>query len=189
LKRLGVDLDGVVCDFVKSFFKISNRLYGTDYETQETWDFGDKYDAAQVDRVWEEIKRTKDWWQTLTPLPGTNALRYPLPGIEPVFITSRIPTYGRSPREQSCAWLREHFYITYPFVLVVDNPSQKVPLVKDLGIQAFIDDKRSTVLQMHDAGIRSYVQLQPYNCSEPFPEGVVCVESLNEFLKEETKIG
>lgn len=189
MKRIGLDLDGCVSDFVEAFFKISNRMFGTDYSIQTQWDFDDKYSKAQTAMIWDEIKRTPDFWQTLRPEQGTSRLRYPIKNMELVFVTSRIPTLGHTAREQSCAWLREHFHITHPFVIVVDHPSQKTAIVKALNMVSFIDDKRSTIEEMHQLGLRSYARLQPYNCKTPFPEGVRPVEDLNEYLEEELKIG
>ena len=189
IKKLGIDCDGVIFDFVGGFFKISNRLFGTNHDVQLQWDFDDKYTKEQVDRVWQEIRASKNWWTALRPLEGTGKLRDIPKGFEPVFITSRVPSVGHSVREQTCSALRNWFYITYPFVIVVDNPSEKIPLCKNLGIDVFIDDKRSTVLQMHNAGIKSYVRLQPYNCQESYPEGVEPVETLDEFIQKETRVG
>ena len=184
MKRLGIDLDGVCADFVGAFFKISNPMFGTDYTIQTDWDFT-QYTKEQVSAVWEIIKRTKDFWQTLRPLEGTGLLASRPKNVEYVFITSRIPTLGHGVREQSCQWLRDAFHITFPFVIVADTPEQKIPLVKALGIQVFVDDKVSTVHEMHEAGLKSYVRLQAYNCQKPFPESVVPVENLNEFLEAE----
>lgn len=185
MKRLGIDLDGVVADFVGGFFKISNPMFGTDHHEQKSWDF-EQYTNEQVDLVWTEIKKTRNFWTTLSPEKGVDRLLYSKPDVELVFITSRIPTIGASPREQSCSWLSGHFGITYPFVIVVDNPSEKIPLVKNLGIETFIDDKPSTVRQMHNAGIRTYVRSQLYNTQEIFPTGVISVPTLNDFLEAES---
>ena len=176
--------DGCVADFVGAFFKISNTMFGTDYSIQEDWDFT-QYTKEQLDQVWTEIKRTKNFWQTLRPEQGTNRLRYPIKGAELVYVTSRIPTLGHGTREQSCQWLRSTFNITHPFVIVADSPTQKPAIVKALELQAFIDDKRSTIEEMNTLGLRSYARLQPYNCKTPFPEGVIPVETVDEFLEVE----
>lgn len=184
MKRIGVDLDGVTCDFVGAFFDISNPMFGTNYSIQVDWDFT-QYTKEQLNLVWQVIRQTKNFWQTLRPEQGTNRLRDPIKGVELVFITSRIPTLGHGVREQSCQWLRDAFHITYPYVIVADMPETKPAIVKALNIEAFIDDKRSTIEEMNALGIRSYARLQPYNCRTPFPEGVVPVDDLNEFLKLE----
>lgn len=190
MKRLGVDCDGVVCDFVQAFYRTANPMFGTDFGgPQRTWDFEDEFSKEQVDAVWERIKRTRDFWQTLNPMPGVSGLRNLPKFVEPVFITSRIPTLGHSVHDQTAHWLRQNFYITYPMVIVVDSPAEKVPLCKNLNISSFIDDKRSTIEQMHAAGLRSYAKLAPYNSAKPFPEGVIPVETLDEYLEAEVKIG
>lgn len=160
-------------------------MFGTTFSVQENWDFT-QYTKDQLDAVWQQIQATKNFWQTLDAEEGVSRLRYPIPkNVELVFITSRIPTVGHGVREQSCQWLRQQFGITHPFVIVADSPSQKIPIVKALDIMVFIDDKRSTIEEMAAAGIRSYARLQPYNCQTTFPEGVIPVENLNEFLEIE----
>ena len=194
MKKLGIDLDGVVFDFVGAFYKIANPMFGTSHTgPQLTWDFEDEYSPEQVDKVWDEIRATKNFWMTLRPMAGTERLHSVASAnsaekAELFFITSRIPTKGMSPREQACWALRNHFGITYPTVIVVDHPPQKTAICKALEIGSFIDDKRQTIIQMHEAGLRSYAKLAPYNSSKPFPEGVRVVETVDEFLQEELKV-
>ena len=186
MKRLGIDCDGVVFDFVGAFYKIANPMFGTNHKgPQLTWDFEDKYSPAQVDQVWDAIRNTEDFWRSLRPMPGTGLLTKASKKVECFFITSRVPTAGRSVHDQSCSALRDWFYISYPTVIVVDKPSQKIPLVKALEIDNFIDDKRSTIEQMHASGLRSYAKLAPYNSAKPFPEGIIPVETLDEYLEKE----
>jgi uncharacterized HAD superfamily protein len=191
MKRLGVDVDGVIASFSGRFVQMANKRFGTSYTEldQHDWDFQPWFSKAQVDAVWVDINATENFWQTLRPLEGTSRLRWPIPNRELVFITSRTPTRGHSVHNQTCAWLREHFHITYPFVIVVDNPSEKLGLIKNLGIDNFIDDKLSTVLQLNEAGIRSYLKLAPYNSAKPLPEGIIPVLDLNDYLEQELKIG
>lgn len=186
MKRLGIDCDGVVCDFVQAFYRTANPMFGTDFGgPQRTWDFEDEFSKEQVDAVWDRIKRTRDFWQTLRPMEGIRGLRNLPKNVEPVFITSRIPTLGHSVHDQSCHWLRQNLYITYPMVIVVEHPAEKIPLCKNLGIESFIDDRRETIILFYEAGIRSYCKLAPYNSAKPYPEGVRIVESVDEYLKEE----
>lgn len=178
--------DGVCADFVRGFYEIANPLFGTSFQgPQRTWDFKDEFTPEQIDYIWGHIKGTRDFWQKLRPLEGVGGLRRLPKNVEPVFITSRVPTLGHSVHDQTCHWLRQNFYITYPLVIVVDDPREKVALCKNLGLDNFIDDKRQTVLQMHEAGLRSYAKLALYNSDQPFPEGVVPVESLDEYLELE----
>jgi uncharacterized HAD superfamily protein len=186
VKKLGIDLDGVVARFTESFLFLANARFGTSAtpEDQTDWSFEQFFTKAMIDQVWTEIKLTKNFWGTLKLEKGISRLYYPLPA-ELIFVTSRIPTLGKSAQQQSAHWLRSWFPISHPYVIVVPEPSDKAPVCKALEIDAFIDDKPSTVLQMHNAGIRSYLRQQPYNNHREYPEGVRVVANLDEFLQEE----
>lgn len=191
MKKIGCDIDGCIASFSARFCELANARFGTDFiELDQTdWDFKPWFSKAQVDEVWaRDINPCKNFWLTLKPLQGTNSLKNVSDRAELFFITSRTPTAGMSPREQTCWWLRNHFHITYPNVIVVEQPSQKIPIIKALDIPCFLDDKGSTIRQIHDAGVRSYAKLSPYNCAEAFPAGVVPVETVDEFLRLELKI-
>ena len=189
MKRIGIDLDGVVADFIGAFHKTAQIVFpGLEWDLSKwsTW-----YAPTEIfgmskedeDAVWGEIRRTHDFWLSLQPLKGTSGLRYISPNAQEIFfITSRIPTVGASIQQQSCEFLREHFYISFPQVIVVEEPSAKIPLVKNLGLHAFIDDKDSTVKQMANAGINVYVNNQPWNQGELPGRRAV---DLNDFLDKE----
>lgn len=187
MKRLGIDCDGVIFDFSGRFVRIANELFATSYTAldQHDWNFKPWFTDAQIDLVWNVIKDIENFWQTLDLLPGVQGLKSLPKDIEPVFITSRVPAKGGSVHDQTCAAICSNFYIPYPMVITVTNPSKKIPIVKALELDNFIDDKTSTILQMHNAGLRSYAKLAPYNSAEPFPEGVVPVETLNAYLEVE----
>lgn len=191
-KKLGVDVDGVIADFSGKFLQLANKRFGTEFTAldQHDWDFKPWFTKEQVDAVWElDIKPTENFWAKLMPLPGVGTLKSVGQQAELFFITSRVPTVGMSARGQTCAWLRNWFYLTFPTVIVVDSPSQKVSIAKALELGAVIDDKIETVVQMHEAGIRTYCKLTPYNSSKPFSEGVLLAETLDEFLERELKDG
>lgn len=203
MKRLGLDCDGVIFDFSSKFLELANARFGTDFIVldQHDWDFKPWFSKWQIDEVWEkDIKPSKNFWMTLKPLPGTTLLHsitsantqetlWNFKKAELFFITSRVPTAGMSCREQTCWALRNHFGITYPTVIVVDNPSQKIPVVKALELDCFIDDRFKTVEELSAAGIKTYLKLCPYNCANSLPEGVLPVETLDSFLEQELKHG
>src|SRR5579862_882738 len=165
MKRLGIDLDGVCCDFSSKFVQLGNQRYGTNHTVldQRDWDFRPWFTSQQVDEIWaKDIRPCKNFWLTLRPLEGTGALQHVPSGDRPgtlsnfrsaelFFITSRVETAGMTAREQSCWWLRNHFGITYPTVIVVEHSGNKVAIARALELEAFVDDKVSTVKQMHEA--------------------------------------
>lgn len=169
-----------------AFYEVANPMFGTSHSgPQLTWDFEDEYSPEQVEKVWDEIRATKNFWMGLKPMPATKSLQYVHNRADYFFITSRIDTKGMRAKEQACWALRNWFGITYPTVIVVDEPGQKARIAQALELDSFIDDKRATIIDMHEAGIKSYAHLAPYNSSSPFPEGVIPVESLDEYLEAE----
>src|SRR5258707_517829 len=95
------------------------------------------------------------------------------------FIPSRVPSLGVSPILETADWLKRYHGLSSPTVLVVDPASRKIPIAKALDLDAFVDDKPSTVLMMRDAGIKTYVYDQPYNRTVDGPR----VKNVNEFLE------
>ena len=187
MKQLGIDCDGVVFDFSGRFVQIANELFKTKFSVldQHDWNFKPWFTEEQVELAWGVIRNTKNFWQSLRTLPGTDRLHSLPKDVQPIFITSRVPTMGNTAHDQTCAAIRSNFYITHPLVLVVENPSAKIPLCKALDLDNFIDDKPSTIKQMFSAGLRTYAKLTPYNSASPYPEGVVPVETLDEYLEAE----
>src|SRR5712664_1120012 len=115
MKKLGIDVDGVIASFSARFVELANKRFDTSFTEldQVDWDFKPWFTTAQVDEVWDrDIKPMKNFWMTLRPLPGTDGLLRASRRAELFFITSRVPTAGMTAREQTCKWLRENFYIT-----------------------------------------------------------------------------
>lgn len=185
------------------FVQLGNQRFKTNHTVldQTDWDFKPWFAKWQVDEIWEQdIKPTKNFWMTLKTLPGTTLLQaitsadrpetlWNLKRAELFFITSRVDSKGMSAREQACWWLRNHFGLTYPTVIVVEDSNKKAVIAKSLELDSFIDDKVRTCIQMHEQGIRSYIKLCPYNCSEQYPAGIEPVENLDQFLTKELSIG
>src|SRR5262245_48533031 len=133
MKKLGIDVDGVVADFVSGFYKLGNKMCGTGHVLPPTtWDFEDKFTKEQYKAIWAELRTTPNFWESLRPLPGTGKLKSLPKDVQPIFVTQRLTTAGKSPYAQTCAFLRNWFYISYPCVLVVENAADKVAICKSL---------------------------------------------------------
>lgn len=185
--RLGLDVDGVCADFTGAYGKIAKELLGLDLDMsrQTEWDFDCLgVTKEQDDSIWTHIKGTWNFWQDLPPAPGIDELGWGPKPYDAYFITSRVPTAGEDLTWQTCRWLEHLTWTTYPQVIPVEHASDKPDIIRALKLQAYIDDKPSTCLQVAQLkGVRSYVRDQPYNRIE-LP-GVIRVADVNEFLRRE----
>jgi len=186
--RIGFDCDGVLCDFSGRFVQMANQMFGTNCRAsdQATWDY-EQFSKAQVDKVWAEIRTTRDFWAKLDAIEPDVTLDDVEALHTPIFITSRVPVAGDSIEMQTQSWLLEKKFVTFPTVLVVPHYSLKLPLMQALKLDSYIDDKAETVEQLQAVGLNCYIYDQPYN------QAVTCaprVKSISEYIKDvEAKLG
>lgn len=181
--KVGIDVDGVLADFITAFMVEANALFNIPVVSMFTdWNYGGTgITEAQADAVWEKLKNTSNWWlREVDMLPETDGLSELDKKALCYFITSRGPTVGDPVEKQTAQWLRANFGLFTPTVIVMDLPSQKVPLAKALTLDYFIDDKPSTCKQMANAGLKSYVKDALYNKDVNLPR----VATFNDFVEE-----
>jgi uncharacterized protein len=184
--RIGFDCDGVLSDFNRRFIEIANDKFDKHVTpTQVTnWDYVGLYTPEEVSQVWNEaIKPAHNFWMTLEPIERIKlteeSVKHTL-----LFITSRVPTAGDSIELQTASWLSWRMGVMFPTVLVVKHATEKYKLFRDLHLDAYIEDKPSTIEQMQDHNQNVFIYDQPYN------QGVLGqrVKTVGEYLRivEET---
>lgn len=193
MKTIMVDVDGVLADFMLSWRTLANKLYGVEvYKTgapqYDNWVQAD-LTPAQQERMWEIVKGTPLWWYDVAPLVTEEEVRL-LRALDDVsnlyFVTARV---GATAREQTAGWLRRHFDLESPTVIV---SKWKGEVAVALEAYASIDDKAEnawSVAQRTRGRTRSYLLDRPYNQvseerwrSDLFGPGVTRVSSVLEFL-------
>ena len=186
--KLGIDLDGVVSDFSGWYITHANIRYNLsmDPSKQTTWAYTSLGLTEEQDtEIWADIAAIHNFWfNRLGRLPGTDLLYDKQYQHDFIFITSRTPTDGLPVWRQSAWWLSEALRIKYPQVIVVEPASQKVPIALALGLDAFCDDKPSTVRQFKNAGIPVWARLQPYNSADTDYPHVVDVNAFIEVVEK-----
>jgi 5' nucleotidase, deoxy (Pyrimidine), cytosolic type C protein (NT5C) len=150
--RIGFDMDGVLADFAAAYRAIETRLYGPaeparidNPEDVADVDEGDRKtpipSQRRRDAIWEAIRHTPDFWQTLAPTdPGAVRRIHELTlrhRWEPFFITQRPATDGQTVQRQTQHWLIDQGF-DWPSVLVINGP--RGAAAGALGLHYHVDD-------------------------------------------------
>jgi uncharacterized HAD superfamily protein len=125
MKKIGLDIDGVVCNFLEGFYK----WFGKEYIPLDSWE--DPF----IEAHFHQIKDDKYFWLSLQPQINPSIINFPIY----CYITAR-PTKI----EYSFKWLENKGFPTAPVFSsgidgAIHNP--KVDLINFLGIEVFVDDK------------------------------------------------
>jgi len=148
--KLAVDIDGVLSNFCDAFAKILTDQTGmafpkTSVDWPECWDWDRAAGVTpeQETAAWKTVWGDAEFWLNLRMFPETQLVATQLNylskiGHEVVFITNRA---GERAKNQTERWLYG-IGIDYPTVLLAAN---KIPLIRLLGIDFFIDDNLDTV--------------------------------------------
>jgi uncharacterized HAD superfamily protein len=198
--KLGIDIDGVLADFMGGFSALTEQEFGIKlpqpWQTYD-WHKDNGVTPEQTNYLWELIK-SGPFYGTLMPLPGAlDAIerlnKLSLKDHDIYFITSRNGTLTKFWTEM---WLKFHG-MDMPTVLLTKD---KGAAAKALGLDVFVDDKPENNLDVIDAtgrhcvspsgslgtNIHVYLINTPYNqwADQPFNYGVR-VTDLNEVLERE----
>lgn len=171
--KIGVDIDGVLADFVSAhsavlFNQTGIKLPPVSDEWPDVWDY-DKaagFTSAQRSAFWEEVKTTS-FWASLLPLEGAleaiarlNELQGD--GHEVYYITSRP---GHKVKHLTEVWLRWHG-AENPTVIISND---KGSIAKGLELEVMIEDKPENLVDVARATYvpnshcRLYLTDRPYN--------------------------
>ncbi len=188
--RIGIDVDGVLADFNRSFIERVIEVTGKDLFPPRpfdipTWDYPQHYGYTNTEcsLVWENIKTDDSFWYQLFPYDGAPEFLSKLHGghHDIYFITSRP---GLNTKSQTENWLEFHHYgmdtevYSYPTVLI---SSDKGGCAKALKLDLYIDDRTENCLDVNHAspGTRTIMLARPWNVAQP---GILRVETLDQFV-------
>lgn len=165
LGRVGFDIDGVVADTMRAFIRIAREEYNID--------------------TLHKGMITSYWLERCLPIPEEVVLKIvhqlvhePLyVGLNPIqhareallAYAQRSPLIFVTARPEQAPihrWLQEllpELPETHIQVIATGQHSAKALLLKDLGIETFIEDHLETCHQIHQAGIQALVFDQPWN--------------------------
>jgi len=186
-KIVGVDIDGVLADYPRSFVEFINEQLGTtyDYRTITSYNI-----AEQLGLSTEECARLKHLYRDsgqkrfIPVIEGArqflDELKYM--GYTVVLLTSRpIDKYKRIFADTQY-WLAEN-KLHYDAILFDESKGER--LLNEFGrdkVEFFIDDHAPFANGISEAGFRCYLINKPYNINVPVKDKVVRVADLSMVL-------
>lgn len=149
--NLAIDIDGILADFNEGHRKQLKQLNdGVDLIKTwppQIWEWDiEAYGTKFISNVWaNHIAPSKSFWKSLQPLDGTLDAVKQLNRLSKhhaiYFITNRM---GINCKQQTETWLYG-VGMNYPTVIIAGD---KVPVLKALKINFFIDDKLETMNEL-----------------------------------------
>lgn len=180
-----IDVDGVLANFTDAYAKALTRRTGiefpvasADWPTSWFWERDAGVTKEQESETWHhDIIQSRTFWQRLSPVPNAKpALKHlnkmTQRGDEVYFITNRM---GDLAKLQTERWLYAHG-VNYPTVIVTGD---KVPFLRALKANFFIDDKPDTVMDVGRVAAEEkwenfnlFLFDTPYNRVQHYPNNV-----------------
>ncbi len=188
--KLGIDVDGVLADFNKSFMAKVIAVTGRDLFPARpfavpTWNYPEHYGYTrdEVSATWEAIKSSRHFWRELPAYPETQQVLAALvdSGADVYFITARL---GLEAKLQTERWLSAMMPWTKPMLPTVLITSHKGLACRTLGLDAYIDDRWENALEVSTTATESFLLARPWNAGNVLQGGIVRVASVLDFLAD-----
>lgn len=187
----GIDIDGILADYPRSFVEFINEFKGTNYRVEDVKDYNI---YASLGIPAEEGLHLKDQYRQtgqkrfIPVIPGAKEFLDSLreAGYKVVLLTARpYQKYNRI-FSDTMEWLarNELHYDT-----IIFDKDKEERLVKDFGaenIAFFVDDVSGNANAIAKLGIPCYLVSRPYNLESILSGGVTRVANLQEVLDHVT---
>jgi len=158
-RKLGLDIDGVIANFMKAF-----KLSYPDVDASH-W-----IQTSEVES--HMMGLSQEFWLSIEPLISPSDIP-----IEPTcYITKRETCYLNTVVQ----WLKMHGFPMAPVYFAnKENPKSKI--AKQVGIDVFVEDKYSNFMELNDNEVLCFLLDQPHN--QKFDVGYKRIYSLSELTK------
>src|SRR4051812_22791919 len=195
--RIGFDIDGVLADFRSAFRATAMRCLRRSVDESDDLEALGPLSPDEVQRVWEHIARTQNWWMDVPAYePAQIARLYGLARTarwEVFFMTKRPPSAGDSVQFQTQWWI-ERFGFYLPAVMTV--PGSRGDIANGLRLDVVIDDqvincaevigagitKAVLMLREADAGARAHALNRGIGVVATLSEALTVLEQLQEVI-------
>lgn len=180
--NIGVDVDGILANFIGGARKLLNQLYGkpSDDLVQTTWAFESLGITPEEERnFWKIVDVIPNWWESLERLPDTDSLHSLTDNHRVIFITNRKDGSGDPIEIQTKRWLQNKYWVRSSNVVISDI---KGPVAQGLKLDYFIDDRPKNVYEVAEAApkCQAFMLNATYNVNENYP---LRVNTFDDFTK------
>jgi len=186
--RFGIDIDGVVADFVAAFVREINNLWPgrlpVNFQPDNFSVWAD-FTKKDWDAIWSYVGKKRNWWLTLHPDPenlraiALHRIRHPEDEI--FFVTARHEVEGMPTMHQTQVWLSECGINGLGVGVIVDNSGDKSAIFNSLECDANIDDKLEAVIEHNSKTTGAFLLDRAWNRLGR-PEGIRTCRNLEEFF-------
>lgn len=141
-KRIGLDIDDVLADWVPTFCKLANC------EIPKNWFFG------FPEKVKELVDNGLNYTEVMKNLPVKTS-----PENIPFEPTCYVTNRGHTDVSVAEEWIAKNGFSQVPVI----QTSDKIKACKDMKIDIFVDDKFSTFAELNKNGVCCYLFDAPWN--------------------------
>lgn len=182
--RIGIDVDGVLMDFVSAFRDTAQRLFGKEFPSfSSDWDFSNwGLSKAEYGRLWERVKQSENWFLfNERPFGFSIESLSLLKRHELYFVTTRSQTVGEPILLQTQKQLHM-LGVQFPTVLV---RADKGRVASGLQLDIFVDDYVENLKMIEEQSpiTKLFLVNQTYNEYLPVPSNWTRVKNLKDFAE------
>ncbi|MFZ5634881.1 MAG: 5' nucleotidase, NT5C type [Bacillota bacterium] len=159
MKRIGIDIDGVIADSQAVIIRKLNQHFGKSYTLADFVNFRPRkmfgINRKQLDDF--IMARELEIIMETDPLPGAVETLRELNGRSIYLISARSPAY----HSQTLEWLRK-FDVPYDGIRLLGQHDKRRSCL-DLGVDIFIEDNKKNAIQVSSCGIPVLLMNATYN--------------------------
>lgn len=179
---LGIDVDGVLADFVAYALDRINREFGTSF-TKDDWtgffpkDWMPSHLGERGDALLHQLCDEVGWSRNLDVLPGVLQACHALAEVFDLFAITHVSDAELDHRND---WVMQH---GFPLVGAGAVPGAlKGEVARSMGMVAVVEDNLLNAENISDCGVPCFLINRPWNANRPVPAGVQRVDSLWEVV-------